>query len=72
MRFWSHEILDELDSVLEQIALVLIKIPSPQPFYTRRVPPEGEGVSLIVMIRLVFTAPSWNITVECRLLARAC
>ncbi|MCG8428671.1 MAG: endonuclease domain-containing protein, partial [Chromatiales bacterium] len=31
IRFWNHEILGELDSVLERIALVLIEIPSPQP-----------------------------------------
>ncbi|MCG8429051.1 MAG: DUF559 domain-containing protein, partial [Chromatiales bacterium] len=51
MRFWNHEILGELDSVLERIALVLNEIPSPQPFYTRRVLPEGEGVSLVEICR---------------------
>jgi len=31
MRFWNHEILRELHSVLEQIQSALIEIPSPQP-----------------------------------------
>ena len=31
MRFWNHEILRELHSVLEQIQSALIAIPSPQP-----------------------------------------
>jgi very-short-patch-repair endonuclease len=31
MRFWNHEILSELDSVLEQIRAALIIVPSPQP-----------------------------------------
>ncbi len=31
MRFWNHEILKELHSVLEQIQSALIEIPSPQP-----------------------------------------
>jgi len=30
MRFWNHEILGELTSVLEQIQLALIENPSPQ------------------------------------------
>ena len=37
IRFWNHEILGELDSVLERIALVLNEIPSPQPS------PRGRG-----------------------------
>jgi len=31
MRFWNHEVLDELQSVLEQIRAALIEAPSPQP-----------------------------------------
>ncbi len=31
LRFWNHEILGELPSVLEQIAAALIESPSPQP-----------------------------------------
>jgi very-short-patch-repair endonuclease len=31
MRFWNHEILGELPSVLEQIESALLKAPSPQP-----------------------------------------
>ncbi len=31
MRFWNHEILKELHSVLEQILAALIEAPSPQP-----------------------------------------
>ncbi|TNF92457.1 MAG: endonuclease domain-containing protein [Gammaproteobacteria bacterium] len=31
LRFWNHEILNELQSVLEKIALVVDKTPSPQP-----------------------------------------
>jgi very-short-patch-repair endonuclease len=38
LRFWNHEILNELDSVLTQIASALIRSPLPNP------PPEGEGV----------------------------
>ncbi len=37
MRFWNHEILGELRSVLEQIQSALIGIPSPQPS------PRGRG-----------------------------
>ena len=31
MRFWNHEVLGELQSVLEQIQTALIEAPSPQP-----------------------------------------
>ena len=31
IRFWNHEILGELQSVLEQIELALFEAPSPQP-----------------------------------------
>ena len=31
MRFWNHEVLGELQSVLEQIRTALIEAPSPQP-----------------------------------------
>ena len=31
MRFWNHEILCELDNVLEQIRTALFEAPSPQP-----------------------------------------
>jgi len=31
MRFWNHEVLGELQSVLEQIRAALIEAPSPQP-----------------------------------------
>jgi len=31
MRFWNHEILGELDNVLEQIRSALFEVPSPQP-----------------------------------------
>ncbi|MGA8261698.1 MAG: endonuclease domain-containing protein [Arenicellales bacterium] len=31
MRFWNHEILTELDAVLEQIRITLVEQPSPQP-----------------------------------------
>jgi very-short-patch-repair endonuclease len=31
IRFWNHEILGDLQSVLEQIRAVLIGVPSPQP-----------------------------------------
>jgi very-short-patch-repair endonuclease len=31
MRFWNHEVLGELQSVLEQIQVALIEVPSPQP-----------------------------------------
>ena len=31
MRFWNHEILGELHSVLEQIESALLEGPSPQP-----------------------------------------
>ncbi|HEC12695.1 MAG TPA: DUF559 domain-containing protein, partial [Acidiferrobacteraceae bacterium] len=31
MRFWNHEILGELDNVLEQIQTALFEPPSPQP-----------------------------------------
>ncbi|MEJ1408634.1 MAG: endonuclease domain-containing protein [Candidatus Sedimenticola sp. (ex Thyasira tokunagai)] len=31
MRFWNHEILGELHSVLEQIESALLELPSPQP-----------------------------------------
>lgn len=37
IRFWNHEILNEMDSVLEQIRLALIEAPSPQPS------PRGRG-----------------------------
>jgi adenine-specific DNA-methyltransferase len=37
MRFWNHEVLCELQSVLEQIRAALIETPSPQPS------PEGRG-----------------------------
>ena len=39
MRFWNHEILGELCSVLEQIAKALPECPHPSPL------PEGEGVN---------------------------
>jgi len=35
LRFWNHEILKELESVLEQIRLALNDIPSPQPLSLR-------------------------------------
>jgi len=38
LRFWNHEILNELESVLNQIADVLIRSPLPGPL------PEGEGM----------------------------
>jgi very-short-patch-repair endonuclease len=38
MRFWNHEVLGELQSVLEQIRTALIEAPHPNPL------PEGEGV----------------------------
>ncbi len=31
LRFWNHEILTQLDAVLEQIRLTLVDRPSPQP-----------------------------------------
>jgi len=31
MRFWNHEVLGELQSMLEQIQVALIEVPSPQP-----------------------------------------
>ena len=31
MRFWNHEVMDELQVVLEQIRTALIEAPSPQP-----------------------------------------
>ncbi|MHB8987762.1 MAG: endonuclease domain-containing protein [Deltaproteobacteria bacterium HGW-Deltaproteobacteria-16] len=31
IRFWNHEILGELDAVLERISAVLMEFPSPQP-----------------------------------------
>jgi very-short-patch-repair endonuclease len=31
MRFWNPEVLGELQSVLEQIQVALIEVPSPQP-----------------------------------------
>jgi very-short-patch-repair endonuclease len=31
IRFWNHEILGDLQSVLEQIRAALIGVPSPQP-----------------------------------------
>ena len=31
MRFWNHEVMDELQVVLEQIRTTLIETPSPQP-----------------------------------------
>ena len=31
LRFWNHEILGELDAVLERISAVLMEFPSPQP-----------------------------------------
>jgi hypothetical protein len=31
MRFWNHEVLGELQSVLEQIQVALIEVPSPLP-----------------------------------------
>jgi very-short-patch-repair endonuclease len=31
MRYWNHEILGNLQSVLEQIRVALIEAPSPQP-----------------------------------------
>ena len=37
MRFWNHEVMEELHVVLEQIRAALIKAPSPQPS------PEGRG-----------------------------
>ena len=37
MRYWNHEILGQLENVLEQIALALLETPSPQPS------PEGRG-----------------------------
>ncbi|HEC14087.1 MAG TPA: DUF559 domain-containing protein, partial [Acidiferrobacteraceae bacterium] len=46
MRFWNHEILSELDIVLEQIYTALIESPSPQPFYALGVLPEVEGARL--------------------------
>ncbi len=44
MRFWNHEILKELHSVLEQILAALIEAPSPQPSTQRAHVPPGEGV----------------------------
>ena len=38
LRFWNHEILNELDSVVSQIASELIRPPLPGPL------PEGEGI----------------------------
>lgn len=37
MRFWNHEILGDINLVLEQIRYRLIEVPSPQPS------PEGRG-----------------------------
>jgi len=37
MRFWNHEVLGELQGVLEQIRTALIESPHPNPL------PEGEG-----------------------------
>ena len=31
LRFWNHEVLGELDAVLERISAVLMEFPSPQP-----------------------------------------
>jgi very-short-patch-repair endonuclease len=31
MRFWNHEVLDDIDTVLEQIHRYLIEVPSPHP-----------------------------------------
>ena len=31
MRFWNHEVMSELQSVLDQIRTALIEPPSPQP-----------------------------------------
>lgn len=36
IRFWNHEILRELDSVLEQIRVALMEAPSPRPSPKRR------------------------------------
>jgi len=35
LRFWNHEILSEIEGVLEQIRLALNDIPSPQPLSLR-------------------------------------
>ena len=35
LRFWNHEILNELEGVLEQIRVTLNEIPSPQPLSLR-------------------------------------
>jgi very-short-patch-repair endonuclease len=43
MRFWNHEVLSELQSVLEQIRTALIEAPSPQPFYALQGAPGGRG-----------------------------
>jgi hypothetical protein len=40
MRFWNHEMPGELQHVLEQIRVALIKAPSPRPS------PGGEGVRM--------------------------
>jgi len=40
IRFWNHEILGDIHTVLERIHGSLIEVPSPHPL------PEGEGVRL--------------------------
>jgi hypothetical protein len=49
LRFWNHEVLNNLEAVLEQIHAVLANSPHPNP------PPEGEGVK--AQSRAVFPLP---------------